>query len=60
MSETLDELLKTIDSALSLMKSQAEVKFGDDIENLLQIRRVLENLGSPEIDAMLAEDDEEE
>ena len=60
MSETLDELLKTIDRALSLMKSQAEVKFGDDIENLLQIRRVLENLGSPEIDAMLAEDDEEE
>ena len=59
MSETLEELLDTIDRALSLMKSQPEVKFGDDIENLLQIKRILEGLDPGEIDALLEEDEEE-
>ena len=59
MSETLDVLLETIDRALSLMKSRPEVKHGDDIENLLRIKRVLEGLDPGEIDAILENDEEE-
>ena len=60
MSETVDELLESIDRVLSLLKSRAEARLGADIENLLRVKRVLEGLDPDEVDALLEEDEDEE
>ena len=60
MSDTVDELLETIERALSMLKGRAEARFSGDIENLLRVKRVLEGLDPDEVDALLEEDDDEE
>ena len=60
MGETVEELLETIEHALSLMKGRGEARLSGDIENLLRIKRILESLDPAEVDALLEEDDEEE
>ncbi len=60
MGETVEELLETIERALSLMKGRGEARLSGDIENLLRIKRVLESLDPAEVDALLEEDDEED
>jgi hypothetical protein len=60
VSETVDELIESVERALSLMKSRGEARFGGDVDNLLRVKRVLEGLDPDEVDALLEEDDEEE
>ena len=60
MSDTVDELLESLDRALSLLKSRAEGRFNADVENLLRVKRVLQGLDPDEIDALLEEDEDEE
>ena len=57
MSDTLEELLASIDRALVLVKNRPEARFGGDVENLLRIKRVLEGLDPDEIDALLDEEE---
>jgi hypothetical protein len=58
VSDTLDELLESIDRAMVLLKSRPEARFSGDVDNLLRVKRVLEGLDPEEIDALL-EDEEE-
>jgi hypothetical protein len=58
VSDTLDELLETIDRAMVLLKSRPEARFSGDVDNLLRVKRILEGLDPEEIDALL-EDEEE-
>ena len=60
LSETVDELLESIDRALALLKSRSEGRFSADVENLLRVKRVLQGLDPDEVDALLEEDEEEE
>ena len=60
MSDTLEELLESIDRALVLLKARPEARFSGDVDNLLRIKRILEGLDPEEIDALLEADDEEE
>ena len=60
MSDTVEELIDSLERALRVMKSRGEVRFGVDVENLLRIRRVLEGLDPDEVDALLEVDDDEE
>ncbi|MBI4168732.1 MAG: hypothetical protein HY510_02195 [Acidobacteria bacterium] len=57
MSDTLDELLESIDRALVLLKNRPEARYGADVENLLRIKRILEGLDPDEIDALLDEEE---
>lgn len=57
MSDTLDELLESIDRALVLLKNRPEARYGVDVENLLRIKRILEGLDPDEIDALLDEEE---
>jgi hypothetical protein len=59
VSDVLDELLDSIDRALGLLKTRPEARFGNDVDNLLRVKRILEGLDPDEIEALL-EDDEEE
>ncbi len=62
MSDTVDELLAAIDRALAVMKERQEARFGNDIENLLRVRRVLEEMDPDEVEVLLedADDDDDE
>jgi hypothetical protein len=57
VSDTLDELLESIDRALVLLKNRPEARYGADVENLLRIKRILEGLDPDEIDALLDEEE---
>ena len=59
MSDTLNELLDTLDRAASLFKEHAQARHPEDLDNLHRVQRILEGLDPDEIDALL-EDDEEE
>ncbi len=59
MSDILEELVESIDRAIAALKSRGDVRFSTDAENLLRVRRILEELDPAEIEALL-EDDEEE
>lgn len=59
MSDTLDELMESLERALVLLKGRPEARFSGDVDNLLRVKRILEGLDPEEIDALL-EDDEEE
>jgi hypothetical protein len=59
VSETLDELLDTLERAVSLFKARPESRHAEDLDNLHRMKRILEGLDPDEIDALL-EDDEEE
>ncbi len=59
VSDILEELVASIDKAIAALKSQGGVGFSTDAENLLRVRRILEELDPAEIEALL-EDDEEE
>ena len=59
MTQTVDELLESIDRALALFKAKGETRHGADVENLLRVKKVLESMDPDEVDALL-EDDEEE
>ena len=60
MSDTVDELLEAIDRALAMMKEHREARFGNDIENLLRVRRVLEEMDPDEVEVLLEDDDEDD
>jgi hypothetical protein len=60
MSSTVDDLLESIDHALTLLKSRGEARFGVDVENLVRVKKVLEGLDPDEVDALLEDEDEEE
>jgi hypothetical protein len=60
MSDTIDELLESIDRALVLLKGRPEARFSGDVDNLLRVKRILEGLDPEEIDALLEVDSEEE
>lgn len=60
MSETVDELLESLERVLSLLKARAEARLGGDIENLLRVKRILEGLDPDEVDALLEDDEDEE
>jgi hypothetical protein len=61
MSDTVDDLLHAIESAITLMRSRPETRDSVDIENLRLVRRVLEGMDPLEIEEILeaAEDEEE-
>ncbi|MFQ5878193.1 MAG: hypothetical protein ACE5JH_11000 [Acidobacteriota bacterium] len=59
MSEILDDLLDTIERAISVLRGRSEARFGGDVENLLRIRRLLESLDPEEVEALLEADEEE-
>jgi len=54
----LDDLLESLDRALSALKAQSESRHKGDIENLVRIKRILEGLDPDEIDALLEDEDE--
>jgi len=54
------DLLDTIDRATVALKQRPEARYGDDIDNLLRVRRILEALDPDEIEALLEDEDEEE
>ena len=58
MGDLLEELLDSLDRALTLLKARPEARHGADVENLLRVRRILEGLDPEEIEALL-EDEEE-
>ena len=60
MSDTVNELLEAIDHALAMMKERQEARFGNDIENLLRVRRVLEEMDPNEIEVVLEDDEDDE
>ncbi|MCZ6696722.1 MAG: hypothetical protein O7A63_09325 [Acidobacteria bacterium] len=60
MSDILKDLVESIDKAIAALKSNRDVRFSTDAENLLRIRRILEGLDPAEIEALLEDDDEEE
>ncbi len=60
MSETVDELLESLERVLSLLKARAEARLGADIDNLIRVKRVLEGLDPDEVDALLEDDEDEE
>ncbi len=60
MSDTVDELLAAIDRALAMMKEHQEARFGNDIENLLRVRRVLEEMDPDEVEVLLEDDEDDE
>ena len=57
MTDLLDELIDSIDRALTLLKSRPEGRFSADVENLLRVKRVLQGLDPEEIDALLEEEE---
>ena len=59
MSDILDELLNSIDQAITALKARSEPQFTEDAENLLRVRRILEGLDPDEIEALLETDEEE-
>ena len=60
MSETVDELLESLDRLVTMLKSRADARLGADIENLLRVKRVLMGLDPDEVDALLENDEDEE
>ena len=60
MSDILEELVESIDRAIAALKSRGDVRFSADAENLLRIRRILEELDPAEIEALLEDDDDDE
>ena len=58
MTDLLDELLESIDRALTLLKARPEGRFSADVENLLRVKRVLQGLDPEEVDALLEEEEE--
>jgi hypothetical protein len=60
VSDRLVDLLDAIDRAMAALKLRPEARYGDDIENLLRVRRILEALDPDEIEALLEDEDEEE
>ena len=60
MSNILEELVESIDRAIAALKSRGDDRFSTDAENLLRVRRILEELDPAEIEALLEDDDEEE
>jgi hypothetical protein len=61
MSDTIDDLVHAIESAIAIMRSRPETRDSVDIENLRRVRQVLEGMDPLEIDEILeAESDEEE
>ena len=61
MSDTIDDLLHAIESAITIMRARPETRDSVDIENLRRVRQVLEGMDPLEIDEILeAEADEEE
>ena len=57
MSDTLDELLESIDRALVLLKARPEARYSGDVENLLRVKRILQGLDPDEVDALLEEEE---
>ena len=60
VSDILEELVASIDRAIAALKSRGDVRFSADAENLLRVRRILEELDPAEIEALLEDDDDEE
>jgi hypothetical protein len=62
MSDTVNQLLEAIDRALAMMKEHQEARFASDIDNLLRVRRVLEEMDPNEVEVLLedADDDDDE
>lgn len=59
MSDILEELLDSLDRAVTALKSRTTGVTGGDVENLLRVKRILEGIDPDEIVALL-EDGEEE
>jgi hypothetical protein len=59
MTSTVDELLASLDQALTLLKQRGEARYAVDVENLLRVKRVLEGLDPDEVDALLEDEDRE-
>jgi hypothetical protein len=57
VSDTLDELLESIDRALVLLKARPEARYSGDVENLLRVKRILQGLDPDEVDALLEEEE---
>ncbi len=60
MSDTIDDLLHAIESAVAVMSARPETRDSVEIENLLRIKRVLEGMDPVEIDEILEADEDEE
>ncbi|HEU4401778.1 MAG TPA: hypothetical protein VFT43_06700 [Candidatus Polarisedimenticolia bacterium] len=58
MSDQLNDLLDSIDRALTLLKAGHEKRAAADVANLLRIKRILEGLDPDEIDALLEDENE--
>ncbi len=59
MSDTVDEMLQSLERAIVALKARGEARYAGDIDNLLRVKRVIQGLDPDEVDALL-EDDEEE
>jgi len=60
VSETLEELLESLDRAAAALEARSETRYRTDIENLQRVRQVLQGLDPDEVDALLESDDESE
>ncbi|HEX9427744.1 MAG TPA: hypothetical protein VGA64_08145 [Candidatus Polarisedimenticolia bacterium] len=59
MSDTVDELLESMERAIAALKTRGETRYANDIDNLVRVKKVIQGLDPDEVDALL-EDDEEE
>lgn len=60
MSGIVENLLDSLERAISTLRARSEMSARADVENLLRVRRVLESLDPDEVEVLLEEDDEEE
>ena len=60
MSDRLADMLDALDRAMAAIKLRPEARYGDDIDNLLRVRHILEALDPDEIEALLEDEDDEE
>lgn len=59
MSDTVDEMLQSLERAIAALKVRGEARYANDIDNLVRVKSVIQGLDPDEVDALL-EDDEEE
>jgi hypothetical protein len=57
VSDTLEDLLESIDRAIVLLKKRPEAAYAADVENLVRVKHILQGLDPDEIDALLEEEE---
>jgi len=60
VSDTLEELLDSLDRAAAALEARSDTRYRTDIENIKRVQQVLQGLDPDEIEALLESDDESE